>query len=100
MIVPLYVYSGLKSNSYQLTNDNSDNYQTPFNGHADYNELLSNPFQSSDNGRIRGQGYQNQAIGRGYSPFKADKGIPGNAGMSNPGGNPFNQAGSQIGRGN
>jgi hypothetical protein len=26
--------------------------------------------------------------------------MPSNTGMSNPGGNPFNQAGSQMGRGN
>lgn len=93
-------FSGLKSNSYHLTNDNSDSYQTPFNGHANYNELLSNPFQSSENSRGSGQGYQNPSMGRAYSSFKADKGMPGNTGMSNPGGNPFNQAGSQIGRGN
>jgi hypothetical protein len=93
-------FSGLKSNSYQLTNENTDNYQTPFNGHANYNELLSNPFQSSDNSRGSGQGYQNPSMGRAYTPFKADKGMPGNTGMSNPGGNPFNQAGSQMGRGN
>ena len=78
----------------------TDTYQTPFNEKTDYNELLSNPFQSStDNSRTSGQGYKDQSVGTAYSPFKADRGMPGLAAMNNPGGNPFNQYGSQVGRG-
>ncbi|XP_076110649.1 uncharacterized protein LOC143079287 isoform X2 [Mytilus galloprovincialis] len=91
--------SGRKDSSYQFNNGNTDTYQTPFNEKTDYNELLSSPFQSdNNNGRTGGQ-RPDQALGTGYSPFKADRGMPGMARMNNPGGNPLSQGGSQIGRG-
>ncbi|CAC5359037.1 unnamed protein product [Mytilus coruscus] len=91
--------SGLKESSYQFSNGNTDTYQTPFNEKTDYNELLSTPFQSNNNGRAGSQVYKDQSLGTGYSPFKADRGMPGMARMNNPGGNPFSQGGSQMGRG-
>lgn len=91
--------TGRKDSSYQFNNGNTDTYQTPFNEKTDYNELLSSPFQSdNNNGRTGGQ-RPDQALGTGYSPFKADRGMPGMARMNNPGGNPLSQGGSQIGRG-
>ncbi|XP_052063755.1 loricrin-like isoform X2 [Mytilus californianus] len=92
--------SGIKESRYQFNNGNTDTYQTPFNEKTDYNELLSTPFQSNNNnGRAGSQSYKDQSLGTGYSPFKSDRGMPGMARMNNPGGNPFSQGGSQIGRG-
>ncbi|XP_062576717.1 loricrin-like [Saccostrea cucullata] len=71
----------------------SSGYETPFDKHVDnYNELISNPFNSNMKSDP-GSDYSHGSFG---TPFESQM-QSGGMGSENPGGNPFRQGGNKAG---